>query len=174
MWSLRRTPGWPGRPAEEVVGEADVSTQHVGPCQEARLSSSHVDPRRSSDPEVASDEGAGASVGVIGRIQDRTTFLRFRTDARRVRAGELWCAALVDEGEPSPRIAYAIGRAVGSAVVRNRVRRRLRAIATSEAHVVLPGRYLIGVRPAAAQCSFEELKAMFLSLFDQVREVSAR
>ncbi|MGD9701501.1 MAG: ribonuclease P protein component [Acidimicrobiia bacterium] len=105
---------------------------------------------------------------MIGRIQDRTTFQRFRTDARRARAGELWCAALLDDAAAPPRIAYAIGRGVGSAVVRNRLRRRLKAIAVANADIVHPGSYLIGARSGAATCSFEELNAMFITLFDQV------
>lgn len=105
---------------------------------------------------------------MIGRIQDRTTFERFRVEARRARAGELWCAALPDDTGSGPRIAYAIGKRVGTAVVRNRLRRRLKAIAAAHADLVHPGSYLIGARPGAAHCSYEELKAMFIRLFDQV------
>jgi ribonuclease P protein component len=106
---------------------------------------------------------------VIGRIQDRTTFERFRVEAKRARAGELWCAALPDDTGSGPRIAYAIGKRVGSAVVRNRVRRRLKAIAVIHADIVHPGSYLIGVRPGAAHCSYEELNGMFIRLFDQLQ-----
>ena len=43
-----------------------------------------------------------------------------------------------------PRVAYATGRAVGAAVVRNRVRRRLRAAVRDQAPLLRPGRaYLI-------------------------------
>jgi ribonuclease P protein component len=107
---------------------------------------------------------------VIGRIQDRTTFQRFRTDARRTKAGELWCAALLDDAVRPPRIAYAIGKPVGTAVVRNRLRRRLKALAEAHHEIVAPGSYLIGVRPAAAQCSFEELATMFTRLFTHASE----
>jgi ribonuclease P protein component len=157
-----------GRPAEEVVGEADVSTQHQSPCQEARLSPSDVDPGRPGDPEGPARQGAFPPVSVIGRIQDRTTFQRFRSEARRARAGELWCAALVDDERPA-RVAYAIGKAVGPAVVRNRLRRRLRAIVRNRAELVSSGSYLIGARPAAAHLTFEELDAMFITLLDHLR-----
>jgi ribonuclease P protein component len=106
---------------------------------------------------------------VIGRIQDRTTFERLRVEAQRTRAGELWCAALPDDTGGRPRIAYAIGKRVGTAVVRNRLRRRLKAIAEAHADLVHPGSYLIGARLGAAQCSYEELNAMFIRLFDQVK-----
>jgi len=65
------------------------------------------------------------------------------------------------EGEPSEptRVAYTVGRRVGGAVVRNQVRRRLRA-ATAEAGASLrPGPYLIGVGPEAARSTYGELKS---------------
>ena len=59
-------------------------------------------------------------------------------------------------GGDEVRFAYAIGRPVGPAVVRNRVRRRLRAAAREidVARSGLPaGAYLVSVRPAAAQAT---------------------
>ena len=58
-------------------------------------------------------------------------------------------------------VAYAIGRPVGGAVVRNRVRRRLRALLVAEAsrQPLAPGYYLVGARPGAAGASFAELGA---------------
>jgi ribonuclease P protein component len=55
-------------------------------------------------------------------------------------------------------VAYAIGRRVGPAVVRNRLRRRLRAIFAEVAPP--PGDYLVAADPAAADLSFSDLKAL--------------
>jgi ribonuclease P protein component len=64
-------------------------------------------------------------------------------------------------GAGEVRVAYAIGRAVGPAVVRNKVRRRLRA-AARELDVStggLPtGTYLVSLRPEAASASYEDLR----------------
>lgn len=51
-----------------------------------------------------------------------------------------------------PCVAFAIGRRVGSAVVRNRLRRRLRDELTTLARDqrLPPGAYLVGLAPAAA------------------------
>jgi RNase P protein component len=55
-----------------------------------------------------------------------------------------------------PRVAYALGRAIGPAVVRNRLRRRLQALLAGSS---LPaGLYLIGAQPIAARRSFVELE----------------
>ncbi|MGI8778510.1 MAG: ribonuclease P protein component [Acidimicrobiales bacterium] len=95
---------------------------------------------------------------MIQPISDRATFAHLRRSRRRVRRGPVTVTWV--EGEPSEptRVAYTVGRRVGGAVVRNRVRRRLRA-ATSEAGGLLrPGPYLIGARPEAAQASYGELR----------------
>ncbi len=56
------------------------------------------------------------------------------------------------------RFAYAVGRKVGGAVVRNRLRRRLRAIMQEFGSVLEPGAYLVGVSPGAAPLSYGELR----------------
>ncbi|HEX2785655.1 MAG TPA: ribonuclease P protein component, partial [Ilumatobacteraceae bacterium] len=53
------------------------------------------------------------------------------------------------------RVAYALGRAIGPAVVRNRLRRRLRALLDDVS--LPPGLYLIGAQTDAAQRSGSEL-----------------
>lgn len=94
---------------------------------------------------------------MIWRIRDRDTFVRLARDGRRSRAGVLWCTAVLDPSLSPPRVAFAIGRAIGPAVVRNRLRRQVRAILA--AIDVPPGAYLIGARPGAAERSFLELRA---------------
>ncbi len=76
------------------------------------------------------------------------------------------CAVVGPCSEP-PRVAYAVGRRVGSAVVRNRVRRRLRAATRVHADTLVPGRaYLVSAASAAAASTYAELSA---SLHDALR-----
>ncbi len=75
--------------------------------------------------------------------------------------------AVVGPGSEPPRVAYAVGRGVGGAVVRNRVRRRLRAATRAHAAEFLPGHaYLVGAGRAAASTSYA---ALSVSLHDAVR-----
>jgi ribonuclease P protein component len=96
-------------------------------------------------------------------------FDRFRTEGRRVRHGPLWCTCIADEDAVPPRVAYAIGRSIGTAVVRNRLRRRLRAqfVASARAGTVRPGWYLIGAAPAAAELDGPTLTTTFSQLMAQ-------
>jgi ribonuclease P protein component len=88
--------------------------------------------------------------GPLWRIRDRGTFRALRADGSRRRSGPVAVTALADEPgtEGAPRLAFAVGRAVGPAVVRNRLRRQLRAHARQ---LDLPaGAYLVNLSPAAA------------------------
>jgi ribonuclease P protein component len=60
--------------------------------------------------------------------------------------------------ESAPRVAYAVGKRSGGAVVRNRLRRRLRAVVAGIAPQLVPGAYLVMVAPGAFELSHEELK----------------
>jgi ribonuclease P protein component len=87
---------------------------------------------------------------------------------------------LADEVDPSgrvssPRVGFVVSKAVGNAVVRNRVKRRLRHLARE--HVPsLPGSAVLVVRalPAAGSASYSELSADLARCLARVRsEVTA-
>ena len=103
---------------------------------------------------------------MIWRIRERSAFTRLANEGRRTRAGVLWCTYLPDPVAIPPRVAWALGRAIGPAVVRNRLRRRLRALLN--ATTLPPGIYLIGAQPIAAQRSSSELEFDFLKLVASV------
>ena len=92
---------------------------------------------------------------MIWRVRERRSFERLRVEGRRVRSGVLWCTYVVDPKLSPPRVAFAIGRANGPAVTRNRLRRRLRAALSSCA--LPPGLYLLGAQPVATERSYSEL-----------------
>ena len=100
--------------------------------------------------------------GRVWRVRGRAAFASLVAEGRRVRSGPVTVTYLATPASGPPQVAFAIGRSVGPAVVRNRVRRRLRAI-TRELAVdpaaLPPGRYLIGVRPDAATLDYVGLRA---------------
>ena len=101
-------------------------------------------------------------------------FDRFRTEGRRVRQGAVRCTWIPDAHAVPPRVAYAIGRTVGPAVVRNRLRRRLRAALADEARRGLPGGwYLMSASPAAPNLDAGALRTAVGRIADDVRQEAA-
>ena len=91
------------------------------------------------------------------RIRDRATFETLGRHGRRGRRGPITVTWL-DDGADHARVAYAVGRRAGGAVVRNRVRRRLRAHVSARPDLG-PGAYLVSAGPEAAALGFDELGA---------------
>ena len=67
---------------------------------------------------------------------------------------------MVKTGDASSMAGFAVSRAVGGAVVRNLVKRRLRAV-MAEALTTVPtgSRVVVRALPAAAEASYSELRA---------------
>jgi ribonuclease P protein component len=72
------------------------------------------------------------------------------------------------DGDPAlpPRVAYAVGRRVGGAVQRNRLRRRLRAIVGQLTPQLQPGDYLFSAAPRAAELSAGELRSTVMGALE--------
>jgi ribonuclease P protein component len=71
-------------------------------------------------------------------------------------------------------VAYAIGRRFGTAVERNRARRRLRAaIALDEALLLAGGAYLVAADRSVMTVPFTTLRGYVTTLLAQVREEAA-
>ncbi len=144
-------------PSEEVCVEAHLSTQQPTTRQEARLPRPNEHQGRPCRAEIPSGQGPASSVSLIGRFGGRATFERLAQTGSRARAGVLWCTFVLDPLVTPPQVAYAIGRAVGPAVTRNLLRRRLRSLLHQKYPHLPGGLYLIGATPGAAQQSFSEL-----------------
>jgi ribonuclease P protein component len=94
--------------------------------------------------------------------------------ARRQRAGPVSLRFLSDGSDDPPRVAYAIGRRVGSAVARNRVRRRLRAALERHSAQLLPGgAYLFAAERSSMNLPFPTLSECVVTLLEWAREEQA-
>jgi len=64
-------------------------------------------------------------------------------------------------------VAYAVGRAVGTAVARNRLRRRLRAIVSERAERLPAGAYLVRAGPEAAGLGSADLRTALVRALER-------
>jgi ribonuclease P protein component len=93
------------------------------------------------------------------RLTRRQDFQAVLRDGRRIRH-HLLVVAFRPNGLPHNRFGFAIGRRVGNAVIRNLVRRRLRAIVRS---LSLAGGHdiVVTAAPSSGSASYEELRRAF-------------
>ena len=111
-----------------------------------------------ASPASSQRLAGGSPVQVCG-VSSRKTFAALAASRRRARSGPV--AVHYERAQPSDgtrRFAYSVPRRVGTAVDRNRYRRRLRAVAFEAAPHVPPGAYLIGLGPGVRGVSFQELR----------------
>ncbi len=73
-----------------------------------------------------------------------------------------------------PRVGFVVSKAVGNAVVRNRTKRRLRAILASRVNGIPLGfDVVVRANPASAGAAFAELEAAVASQLPRVTRVPA-
>lgn len=83
----------------------------------------------------------------------------------------------LDNYNEAVNVAFAIGKKVGKAVTRNKVRRRLRSIFREFSPNLPYGDYLLIVRPSVVEKSFSELRSdleMILPLLKQCEDTKVR
>jgi ribonuclease P protein component len=96
---------------------------------------------------------------VPGRVRTRRQFALFATPSGRGQSGPLRISFVANPAEdPQVAVAYAISRKDGNAVVRNRIRRRLRALVDNLNPQPKPGNYLIRCGFETGSLSYEELQ----------------
>ncbi len=95
----------------------------------------------------------------VGRIRRAATFRALARPDGRARKGPVSVVftAHAPEAADFPVVGYAIGRREGGAVVRNRLRRRLREAVRASGTELEPGAYLVRAAAPAAEMPFAEL-----------------
>ena len=149
------------------MGEENLPTEQSQTGQATRIPSPHVDARGAGHNQGPAAQGSSPPVGLIWRVDRRDTFEALRR-GRRLREGPINVSWVPGDPAEPPRVAYTIGRRVGSAVARNRVRRRLRMLIREAAPTLPPGAYLVGIRPEAAALPYEELRSVLLRALERL------
>ena len=99
------------------------------------------------------------------RLRTRYDFAAVYRRGRPYRS-DLLTLRVLRTTRPLSRYGFAVGRAVGNAVVRNRVKRRLREAVGSLP--VTPGwDFVLNVRPGAEQADYQRLRSSVAELMDR-------
>ncbi|MGH9079220.1 MAG: ribonuclease P protein component [Acidimicrobiales bacterium] len=91
-------------------------------------------------------------------MRHRRTFDQLRQSPHRGRSGPIAVGYVENKSWSASQFSYAISRAVGTAVTRNQLRRRLRAAVADTASSLPIGAYLVRAGPGAPRLGFDELK----------------
>ncbi len=147
--------------------EAPIPAQRTQACQEARVSLADEHSWGSSCCTSSPPEGSGPFVGMIARLSDRRAFRRLHAEGTRTGRGPLRLVVRRDPDIP-PRYAFAIPRSVGNAVVRNRTKRRIRAvlhdIECSSPREIPGGDHLVRVTAPLDHWSYDKLRTTMTEL----------
>ncbi len=111
----------------EESSEAHLPTQCPSSLQAPRLPQEDVDPRRARRGAQPTPQGPRPAVRLIVPLRDRRTLRLVGDQGRRGRSGPVSVRHAGTPDRDRCLVAFAIGRQTGTAVVRNRIRRRLRA-----------------------------------------------
>ena len=127
----RRGTGTPSGHSEGLrnwrTDEAPVSTQRQEAIQEAWVPAPDEQSRRSCGVAVPPPDGPRPPLGMTGRLTGQGRFAELQAVGVRSGRGPLRRVFRADPTQ-GPAIAFAIPRSVGPAVIRNRIKRRLRAV----------------------------------------------
>jgi ribonuclease P protein component len=102
------------------------------------------------------------------RLTRVTEFARVRSEGTRHQGRILMLGVLEPKDEKSFRTGFVTSKRVGGAVVRNRLRRRLREIVRADQQRLRAGFWCVVIaRPAAARASYRALKDEWLHLAER-------
>ena len=181
----------PGRPdlippeRSEHVEQAHLPAEQPSATQDPWLPPAHAHPRRPGDPLRASAQGPRPPgrlsselrhPGVLPAHQRLTSPATFREVVRRGHrcGGSLLIVHLhvpPDPPESSVQVGLVVSKAVGGAVTRNLVKRRLRHLARERVGTLPQGaRVVLRALPPSAQASYADLATQLDRCLDGARE----
>lgn len=103
-------------------------------------------------------------------LGDRRAFLRVQGSGHKFRGRTLIMQVVKSETPGAPRVGFTVSRKVGNAVVRNRVRRRLKEIIRlAQRSLNLDHEFVLIALPGAARASYDALQQEVQCLLDRVR-----
>jgi ribonuclease P protein component len=115
--------------------EAHLSTEQSRPCTSSRLSSAYVDTGRSQCDSRSSRARSEKAFSLVP-IRRRADFLLANKGKRSPMPGFVLLARDRQDSDPAIRLGITVTKKIGNAVIRNRMKRRFRALGKQ---IIAPG-----------------------------------
>ncbi len=96
--------------------------------------------------------------GGVLPLSSKKSFRKLAEQGKRARSGSLSLIYRLDESQDTINVAYSVGKKVGKAVVRNKIKRRLRSLVRDCSDQLIGGDYLVIVSPKVVNSRFSELR----------------
>jgi ribonuclease P protein component len=156
--------------------EAHLPAEQSRAQAPSRLPRPHVDRRRPQGPGGAPEPRPQAPVGLtppaeIGKLTRRADYLAANGGLRATSLGFVLLVRPRGDADPAIRLGITVSKKVGGAVIRNRMKRRFRALARA----VLPAAGLAGAdhvlvgRAGGIERPFAELRAELESALGRLK-----
>ncbi|NNN19550.1 MAG: ribonuclease P protein component [Acidimicrobiaceae bacterium] len=91
-------------------------------------------------------------------LSSKKSFRRLTETGDRARSRSLSLVYRLDDSLDTINVAYSVGKKVGKAVIRNKVKRRLRSLVREHSNQMPNGDYLVMVSPKVVDRRFTELR----------------
>jgi len=154
--------------------EEDLPTQSASACQDTRIPRSHANPGRAPGDQTAPPQGSPSPDSVNPdsaafpkqyRLLRRLEFQRVYKQGQR-RSASLCTVFYRPNGLAETRLGITVPKRLGTAVLRNRIKRRIREIFRLHRQE-LPGGWdiVLNPRPGAAAVAYPALERELLRLF---------
>ena len=158
--------------------EAHISAQCSQEAHQARLQGPHADSGRPGRSAVTPPPGPGSAGRLmIEGLSGRRAFDRIRADGVSARRGPIRMTHCPGPGRVC-RFGFGMPKSSGSAVVRNRSRRRVQAVLRDldreAGGLPRPGDYLVQVAAPLDRLSHQELRVAVVDLLRRVGRSAAR
>lgn len=111
------------------------------------------------------------------RLLKHSDFQRVYQEAKKSFSGNITALyrARTDQDLPGPRIGFAVGKVLGGAVARNRIRRRMRAAVSRQLEMLTcPVDIVLHPRKSVLDLDFVKLSAEIQQLFAAVQKGARR
>jgi ribonuclease P protein component len=154
--------------------EEDLPTQSASTCKDTRIPGSHANPWRATDAQAAPPKGSPSPDSVKPgsaafpkqyRLLRRMDFQGVYKQGQR-RSASLCTVFYRPNGLAETRVGITVPKRLGGAVVRNRIKRRIREVFRQHRQE-LPGGWdlVLNPRPGVATVAYPVLEREILRLF---------